>query len=92
MIKSFKHKGLRNFYKSGKTTGIQAEHEKRIRLQLSALDTATKISDMDIPGFNLHPLKGQRKEIWSIRVSGNWRITFQLENGNAYILNYKDYH
>ena len=92
MIKSFKHKGLRNFYKSGKTTGIQAEHEKRIRLQLSALDTATKISDMDIVGFNLHPLKGQRKEIWSIKVSGNWRITFKFENGNAYILNYEDYH
>ena len=92
MIKSFKHKGLRNFYKFGKTTGIQAEHEKRIRLQLSALDTATKISDMDIVGFNLHPLKGQRKEIWSIKVSGNWRITFKFENGNAYILNYEDYH
>jgi len=60
--------------------------------QLTALDTATCINDMDIPGFKLHPLKGNRKNIWSIEVSGNWRVTFQFKDSNAYILNYEDYH
>lgn len=92
MIKSFKHKGLQKFYETGKTTGIQTEHKKRLKLQLIALDTATVIDDMGIPGFKLHPLKGQRKGIWSISVSGNWRLTFEFEDGNVYILNYEDYH
>lgn len=92
MIKSFKHKGLQKFYDSGNSGGIQASHKKRLRLQLTALDTATCIDDMDIPGFVLHALKGSRKKFWSIRVSGNWRITFSFEDGNAYIVNYEDYH
>ena len=92
MIKSFKHKGLQKFYETGKTAGIQAEHKKRLKLQLVALDTATEIEDMDIPGFKLHPLKGKRKGIWTISVSGNWRLTFEFEEGNVYILNYEDYH
>jgi toxin HigB-1 len=92
MIKSFKHKGLRRFYKTGSTAGIQPSHRKRLRLQLAALDTAIQIEDMDIPGFRLHRLKGERKVIWSISVSGNWRITFEFRDGNAYVLNYEDYH
>jgi len=92
MIKSFKHKGLEKFYEKGVASGINAAHKKRVKLQLVALDTATVIEDMDIPGFDLHPLKGQRKGIWAIKVSGNWRITFKFENGDAYILNYEDYH
>ena len=92
MIKSFKHKGLQKFYESGSCAGIQASHKKRLRLQLTALDTATCMDDMDIPGFVLHALKGSRKKRWSIRVSGNWRITFRFEDGNAYIINYEDYH
>jgi len=62
MIKSFKHKGLQKYYDSGKLTGIQVAHKKRLRLQLIAIDTANNIDDVDIPGFNLHPLKGKRKE------------------------------
>jgi len=92
MIKSFKHKGLKRYYETGSVTGIQPSHKKKLRLQLTALDTATCINDMDIPGFKLHPLKGDRKDIWSIEVSGNWRITFQFKDGNSYILNYEDYH
>jgi len=92
MIKSFKHKGLRLFYETGSATGIQPVHKKRLRLQLAALDTAAQIEDMDIPGFRLHPLKGARKGLWSISVSGNWRITFEFRDGNAYVLNYEDYH
>ena len=75
-----------------KTAGILAEHKKRLKLQLVALDTATTIDDMDIPGFRLHPLKGKRKGIWSISVSGNWRLTFEFEEGNVYILHSEDYH
>ena len=92
MIASFRHKGLKRFYETGSTAGIQPDHRNRIRLQLAALDTATTIDDMDVPGFNLHPLKGQRKGIWAISVSGNWRITFRFEDGNAHIVNYEDYH
>ena len=59
---------------------------------LAALDSAHEIDDMDLPGFRLHPLKGKLKGIWSVTVSGNWRITFEFENGNAHIVNYEDYH
>ncbi len=92
MIASFRHKGLKRFYETGSTAGIQPDHRNRIRLLLAALDTATTLEDMDVPGFNLHPLKGQRKEVWAISVSGNWRITFRYEDGNAHIVNYEDYH
>lgn len=92
MIKSFKHKGLRIFFETEKTSGIQAKHQKKLKMQLTALDTATVIEDMDLPGYNLHELKGTRKGIWSITVNGNWRITFKFEEGNAYIVNYEDYH
>ncbi len=92
MIKSFRHKGLHRFYETGSTAKIQAAHKKRLRLQLIALDTAVKIEDMDVPGFRLHPLKGDRKGLWAILVSGNWRITFEFRDGNAYVLNYEDYH
>jgi len=92
MIKSFKHKGLRNFFESGSSRGIHAAHSKKLRMQLAALDTAISIEDIDIPGYQLHPLKGNRKGIWSISVSGNWRITFELIDGNVYIVDYEDYH
>jgi len=92
MITSFRHKGLKRFYEIGSTAGVQPAHRNRLRLQLAALDTAVGIEDMDVPGFHLHPLKGQRKGIWSIAVSGNWRITFRFEDGNAHIVNYEDYH
>ncbi|NYT63804.1 type II toxin-antitoxin system RelE/ParE family toxin [Alcaligenaceae bacterium] len=92
MIKSFRHKGLRRLFETGNASGVQVSHAKRLRLQLSALDTAQAIEDMDIPGFRLHPLKGAMKDRWSITVNGNWRITFAFEDGNAYVLDYKDYH
>lgn len=92
MIISFKHKGLEKFYRTGSPGGIQAKHRNKLRMQLAALDTAQVIDDMNIPGYRLHPLKGGRKGTWSISVSGNWRLTFQFENGNVYILNYEDYH
>jgi len=92
MILSFKHKGLKKYYETGSTAGIQTRHAKKLRLLLAALDTAKIIDDMDLPGFSLHPLKGDRSGIWSISVSGNWRVTFKFEKGNAQIINYEDYH
>ncbi len=72
--------------------GVQVNHVSRLRMQLVALDTAQTIDDMDIPGFKLHALKGKLKGHWSIWVSGNWRITFEFRDGNAFILDYEDYH
>ena len=92
MIKSFKHKGLKKFFETGSLAGIQANHTNRLRMQLTALDTAQTIDDMDVPGFRLHSLKGDRSGIWSISVNDNWRITFEFIAGNAYIVNYEDYH
>jgi len=92
MIKSFKHKGLEEFFNSSSIRSIQAIHAKKLRMQLAALDTATTIADMNIPGYRLHSLKGDLKNTWSITVSGNWRITFEFKDGDVYIVNYEDYH
>ena len=92
MIKSFRHKGLKKFFESASIAGIQPQHSKRLRMQLLALDTATSIDDMDIPGFKLHSLKGLDKNRWSILVNGNWRVTFEFEDGHCFILDYEDYH
>lgn len=92
VIRSFKHKGLEEFFNSGSTRGIQAAHARKLRMQLAALDTAAAIEDMNIPGYRLHPLKGDRKGLWSITVSGNWRVTFEFTEGSVCIVNYEDYH
>jgi len=92
MIKSFNHKGLEKFFKTGNTAGIQSAHKKKLRIRLTALNTTTEIQDMDLPGFRLHPLKGKMEGLWAIDVSGNWRITFEFKDGNVFIVNYKDYH
>jgi proteic killer suppression protein len=92
MITGFNHKGLERFYKTGKTSGIQAKHAKRLRLILSNLDQAERPDDMDLPGLRLHELTGGRKNIWSVSVSGNWRVTFRFIDRNAESVNYEDYH
>lgn len=92
MIKTFLHKGLRRFFESGSVAGIQPHHASRLRMQLAALDTAQKIEDMNIPGYRLHPLKGREKGRWSMWINGNWRLTFEFRDGDAYVLDYEDYH
>lgn len=92
MIRSFKHKGLRDLFTKGKATGVQPAHARRLRMQLAALHTASSIDDMDIPGYRLHPLKGAGRGRWSITVNGNWRVTFEFRDGDAYVLDYEDYH
>lgn len=92
MIKSFRNKGLKRFHASGSTAGIQSAHAKRLRMLLAALETAVDIDDLNIPGFGLHALKGQQKGRWAIKVSGNWRLTFEFRDGNVYRVDYEDYH
>lgn len=92
MIRSFIHKGLQKFYSSGSTAGIQKKHEKRLRLILTNLDNAEMPEDMDLPGLFMHKLKGDRQDIWSVRVSGNWRITYRFVGQDVEIVNYEDYH
>lgn len=92
MIKSFLHKGLEQFFSTGSSAGIQPIHAKRLRLVLAQLHQARVIEDMNIPGFRLHPLKGNRKNIWAVTVQANWRITFRFVDGDAEVVNYEDYH
>ena len=92
MIHSFQHKGLKRFYESGTAAGVQPHHAKRLRMLLTALETAQSIEDMDIPGFRLHQLKGEERGRWSVWVNGNLRVTFEFKDGHAYVLNYEDYH
>jgi len=92
MIISFVHKGLERFYKIGNLSGIQAQHVKRLRLILTNLDQAENPQNMDMPGLRLHELKGTRKNIWAVSVSGNWRVTFRFTGRDVEIVNYEDYH
>lgn len=86
MIQSVRQKGLKKFFESGSTAGIQPHHAKRLRMLLAALDTAQSIEDMDVPGFRLHPLKGSERGRWSVWVNGNWRLTFTFKDGHASVL------
>ncbi|WP_439257953.1 type II toxin-antitoxin system RelE/ParE family toxin [Lonepinella sp. BR2271] len=92
MILSFKHKGLEKFYLTGSKAGIQSQHSAKISRILARLDSAKVPQDMNVPGWNLHPLMGNLQNHWSVKVNGNWRITFRLENGHAEIVDYQDYH
>jgi toxin HigB-1 len=92
MIKSFKHNGLKKFYESDSKAGIVPSHAKRLRIQLSVLDVATKPGDMDRSGWGLHPLTGKLAGFWSISVNGNWRLTFRFTGVDVEIVDYQDYH
>jgi len=92
MIKSFKHKGLKQFAETGSKAGIQPMHAKRLRRLLTALDVASAPSDMNAPGNDLHPLRGSLAGHWAVSVSGNWRLTFIFEGEDVILLDYRDYH
>jgi len=92
MIRSFKHKGLEKFFKTGRASGVQVKRSKRLNLILGRLNASTSPNDMNLPGLFLHPLTGNRSDIWSVRVSGNWRVTFRFNGEHAEIINYEDYH
>lgn len=92
MILNFRHKGLKRLYEDDNPKGVQAEHVERLRRRLTNLDAAAKPEDLGLPGYHLHPLKGDRKEEWSITVSGNWRLTFRFEGHDVTDVDYEDYH
>lgn len=92
MIKSFRHKGLRKFFETGSTAGIQAKHSAKLQIQLTALDSAKRPQDMSAPSWKLHPLKGGLREHWSITINGNWRLTFTFDEGDAILVDYQNYH
>lgn len=92
MIRSFRHRGLREFFETGSRRGILPGLASRIGRRLDVLEAAVWLSDIDVHGFNLHKLKGDRKGEWAIWVSGNWRITFKFINGEVHDVNLEDYH
>lgn len=92
MIKNFSHKGLKLLFDSGSHKGIEPSLKGRLTIQLDALDAAREVRDMNLPGFDLHELKGKRKGVWSVTVRANWRLTFRFEGGDASDVDLEDYH
>jgi len=92
MIKNFKHKGLEKFFLTGSKAGIQAVHTRKLQLILGRLNASTSPRDMNLPGLYLHELKGDRQGTWSVRMSGNWRVTFEFDQTDVIAVNYEDYH
>ncbi len=92
MIVSFKHKGLKVFFETGSTKGIQAKHAVKLQDILDRLDAAENIDDMNAPGYMLHLLEPRKNDIYSVRVSGNWRVTFRFRASQVEIVDYLDYH
>ena len=92
MIKSFIHKGLEDFFYDGTRKGIQAKHASKLEAILDRLDAANEIKDMNYPGSGLHLLLPKTKGRWAIKVSGNWRLTFEFKDGDALNVAVEDYH
>jgi len=92
MIRSFRHKGLEQFFFTGSKKGIQPEQADKIARILDRLDASISPIDMNLPGYNLHELKGNEAGTWAVSVNGNWRITFQFHGQDAVIVDYRDYH
>ncbi len=94
MIKSFKHKGLEDFFKTGSLKGIQAINKAKLSRILVLLNNLTGLKDLSSPAYKLHQLKGDMKDLWAVTVQANWRITFKYEEEtkNVYIVDYQDYH
>lgn len=92
MIRSIRHRGLRRLYEDDDARGLFAEHVPMLRDILARLDAAATVSDMNLPGFRLHPLKGSRKGFWAVTVRANWRVVFRFTDGEARDVDYVDYH
>lgn len=92
MIKSFLHKGLKDFFETGSLAGIQSSHASKLGAMLRQLDAADGPQDMDVPSWKLHSLKGRLHGHFSVHVSGNWRLTFRFQGSDAILVNYQDYH
>jgi proteic killer suppression protein len=92
MIKSFRHKGLKKFYATGSKAGIQAKHALKLRRILGLLNSATKVKDVNLPGFRLHSLIGKHEGFHSVWVNGNWRVIFRFAGEDVELIDYLDYH
>jgi len=92
MIKSFRHKGLAKFYATGSKAGILPNHAPRLRVQLTKLETAKGPEDMNLTSWKLHTLTGDLAGHWAVSVNGNWRLIFTFEDGDAVLVDYRDYH
>lgn len=92
MIKSFRYKGIEEFFRTGSKAHIQPKHADKLRLQLAVLNNARSGLDMNAPGWRLHPLHGSLEGHWAVEVSGNWRLTFTFEGHDAILVDYQDYH
>ena len=92
MIIRFRHKGLERLFASGETRGVSAQQAKRLRRLLASLSTAANPQNMNIAGYQLHPLVGERKGEWAVSVSGNWRLIFAFDGENATNVDLVDYH
>ena len=92
MIKSFKHKGIEVFFYTGKKKGIRPEHAVRLEIILDRLNAANGVKDMNYPGSNVHKLTGNKKGQYTVKVSSNWRVFFKFFDGDAYVVDYDDYH
>jgi proteic killer suppression protein len=92
MVKSFRHKGLEAFYKTGSKAGIQPKHARDLEELLALLDAITCHMDINLPGLNLHKLSGNLQGFYSIKVNANWRLIFQFEGEDIILVDYIDYH
>ena len=92
MIRSIRHRGLKRFYEDADPRGVSAEHVVKLRDILARLDAAHIPSDMDLPGFRLHPMRGEMKGFWSVTVRANWRVTFRFADRDTFDIDYRDYH
>jgi proteic killer suppression protein len=92
MIKTFRHKGLKQLFETGRSRAIAPDLIRRLTRQLDLLNRAISLGDMNLPGYRLHELKGDRKGTWSVTVSGNWRLTFSFQERDAYDVDLEDYH
>jgi len=92
VIRSFRHKGLERFFAKSERKGIDAKQADRIRRILDRLEAAVRPEDMNLPGYGFHHLKGNRRGSFAVSVSGNWRITFRFDGGDAIEVNLEDYH
>jgi proteic killer suppression protein len=92
MIQTFRHKGLKRLYEADDPRGVLAEHLPKLRNIMARLDAAGTVEDMNLPGFNLHALKGQSLGRWAVTVRANWRVVFRYQDGHAFEVDYLDYH
>lgn len=92
MLRSIRHRGLKRLYERVDRSGLQQDHIEKIENILAVLDRATEPSDMDLPGFRLHQLKGDLRGYWAVTVRANWRVIFRFERGDAVDVDLVDYH